>query len=145
MIKKINLKPRVLYITYDGLLRIPYIKKRFKQFNIGHAYRSTYTVGSFQNNLNYIDGNEINLNNMSYHVEKEISQVTINEQFSPLFKIDMTWKNSLLTKFEIKRSRILALSLANSQITETGTQEYVFGLGYRVKDGELSIFSGGRG
>ena len=132
-------------ITYDGLLRIPYIKKRFKQFNIGHAYRSTYTVGSFQNNLNYVDGNEINLNNMSYHVEKEISQVTINEQFSPLFKIDMTWKNSLLTKFEIKRSRILALSLANSQITETGTQEYVFGVGYRVKDVELSIFSGGRG
>ena len=132
-------------ITYDGLLRIPYIKKRFKQFNIGHAYRSTYTVGSFQNNLNYVDGNEINLNNMSYHVEKEISQVTINEQFSPLFKIDMTWKNSLLTKFEIKRTRILALSLANSQITETGTQEYVFGVGFRVKDVELSIFSGGRG
>ena len=132
-------------ITYDGLLKIPYIKKRFKQFNIGHAYRSTYTVGSFQNNLNFIDGNEINLNNMSYHVEKEISQVTINEQFSPLFKIDMTWKNSLLTKFEVKRSRILALSLANSQLTETGTQEYVFGVGYRVKDVEFSLFSGGRG
>ena len=46
-----------------------------------------------------------------------------------------------MTKFEIKRSRILALSLANSQITETGTQEYVFGVGYRVKDVELSIFS----
>ena len=81
----------------------------------------------------------------SYHVEKEISQVTINEQFSPLFKIDMTWKNSLLTKFEVKRSRILALSLANSQLTETGTQEYVFGVGYRVKDVEFSLFSGGRG
>ena len=54
---------------------------------------------------------------MSYHVEKEISQVTINEQFSPLFKIDMTWKNSLLTKFEIGEIGILALSLANSQIT----------------------------
>ncbi len=132
-------------ITYDGLLKIPYIKKRFKQFNIGHAYRSTYTVGSFQNNLNFFEGNEINLNNMSYHVEKEISQVTINEQFSPLFKIDMTWKNSLLTKFEVKKSRILALSLANSQLTETGTQEYVVGIGYRVKDVEFSIFSGGRG
>ena len=30
---------------------------------------------------------EINFNNMSYHVQKEISQVTINEQFSPLFKL----------------------------------------------------------
>lgn len=131
-------------ITYDGLLRIPYIKKRFKQFSIGHAYKSTYSVGSYQTNLNYINGSEININNMSYHVEREISQVTINEQFSPLFKIDMIWKNSLLTRIELKRSRVLALSLANNQLTETGSQEYIIGLGYRIKDVEFKIFSGGR-
>ena len=45
------------------------------------------------------------MNNLSYHVEKEIAQVTINEQFSPLFKLDLVWKNSLLTKIEFKRSR----------------------------------------
>ncbi|MAU36420.1 MAG: cell surface protein SprA [Flavobacteriales bacterium] len=132
-------------ITYDGFVRIPYIKKRFKQFTIGHAYRSTYTVGSYQSNLNYENGDEINMNNMSYHVAREISQVTINEQFSPLFKLDMTWKNSLLTKIEFKRSRILSLSLANNQLTETGSKEYVFGIGYRIQDVEFKIFSGGSG
>ena len=30
----------------------------------------------------------------------EIGQITINEQFSPLIKVDMTWKNSLITKLE---------------------------------------------
>ena len=74
-------------ITYDGFVRIPYIKKRFKQFTIGHAYRSTYTVGSYQSNLSYENGDEINMNNMSYHVAREISQVTINEQFSPLLSL----------------------------------------------------------
>ena len=69
---------------------------------------------------------------MSYHVQREISQVSINEQFSPLFKLDMTWKNSLLTKIEFKRSRMLSLSLANNQLTETGSKEYVFGVGYRI-------------
>ena len=138
-------------ITYDGFIKIPYIKKRFKQFSIGHAYRSTYSVGSYQTNLSYEDldkdgfADNINMNNMSYHVEKEISQVTINEQFSPLFKVDMTWKNSLLTKVELKRSRVLALSLANNQLTETGSQEYVLGVGYRIKDVEFKMFSGGRG
>ena len=132
-------------ITYDGFIRIPYIKKRFKQFTLGHAYRSTYSVGSYQNNNNYINGDEINLNNMSYHVDRDISQVTINEQFSPLFKLDMTWKNSMLTKIEIKRSRILALSLANNQLTETGSKEYVIGLGYRIKNVEFKVFSGGIG
>jgi len=132
-------------ITYDGFIKIPYIKKRFKQFSIGHAYRSTYSVGSYQTNLNYGNGDEVNLNNMSYHVQRDISQVTINEQFSPLFKVDMTWKNSLLTKVELKRSRVLSLSLANNQLTETGSQEYVFGVGYRIKDVEFKMFSGGRG
>tara|TARA_B100001250_G_scaffold125539_2_gene106769 strand:+ start:19684 stop:26826 length:7143 start_codon:yes stop_codon:yes gene_type:complete len=132
-------------ITYDGFIKIPYFKKRFKQFTMGHAYRSTYSVGSYQTNLNYGDGDEINFNNMSYHVSREISQVTINEQFSPLFKVDMTWKNSLLTKLEFKKSRVLALSLANNQLTETGSQEYVVGLGYRIKDVEFKMFSGGRG
>ena len=138
-------------ITYDGFIKIPYIKKKFKQFSVSHAYRSTYSISSYQTNLNYKDlnkdgfTNEINFNNMSYHVQKEISQVTINEQFSPLFKVDMTWKNSLLTKVEIKRSRVLALSLANNQITETGSQEYIVGVGYRFKDVEFNFLSGGRG
>ena len=132
-------------ITYDGFIKIPYIKERFRQFTIGHSYRSTYSVGSYQTNLNYVDGDEINMENMSYHVAREISQVTINEQFSPLFKIDMIWKNSLLTKLEFKKSRVLALSLANNQLTETGSQEYVLGIGYRVKNFELNFFSGGRG
>ena len=132
-------------VTYDGFIKIPYFKKRFKQFTIGHAYRSTYSVGSYQTNLNYSNGDEVNFNNLSYHVAREISQVTINEQFSPLFKVDMTWKNSLLTKLEFKKSRVLALSLANNQLTETGSQEYVIGLGYRIKDVEFKLFSGGRG
>ena len=132
-------------ITYDGFINIPYIKKRFKQFSIGHSYRSTYSVGSYQTNLDYINGDEINMNNMSYHVSREISQVTINEQFSPLFKLDMTWKSSFLTKLEFKKSRVLALSLANNQLTETGSQEYVFAVGYRVKDLQFKMFSGGKG
>jgi cell surface protein SprA len=132
-------------ITYDGLIRIPAIKKRFKSFSLGHAYRSTYSVGNYTTNLDYGDGDNVNINNMSYHVSREISQVTINEQFSPLFKIDMTWKNSLITKVEIKKSRVLALSLANNQLTETTSNEYVIGTGYRIQDVKFNFFSGGRG
>ena len=131
-------------ITYDGLLRVAFIKKIFKQFSLAHSYRSTYSVGSYQTNLDYGDGDQVNINNMSYHVKREISQVTINEQFSPLFKVDMVFKSSFLTKLEFKRSRVLSLSLANNQLTETGSQEYVFGIGYRIKDLEFKLFSSGR-
>ena len=132
-------------INYDGLMTIPYLKRRFRSILIAHAYRSTYTVGSYSSNLNYINGDEVNVNNLSYHVEKEIAQVTINEQFSPLFKLDLVWKNSLLTKIEFKRSRLLSLSLVNSQLTETQTKEYVISAGYRISDLNLNFISSGRG
>ena len=57
----------------------------------------------------------------------------------------MTWKNSLLTRIEFKKSRVLALSLSNNQLTETGSQEFVFGVGYRIQDVEFKMLSGGRG
>ena len=121
------------------------IKRYFKTFSLAHSYRSTYSVSSYNTNLNYIDGDEMNLNNLSYHVQKEIAQVSINEQFSPLFKLDMLWKNSLITKIEIKNSRMLSLSLINNQLTETNTKDYVIGTGFRIKDLEFRFMSGGRG
>ena len=132
-------------ITYDGLIKIKAIKRYFKTFSLGHAYRSTYSVSSYTTNLDYINGDEINLNNLSYQVQKEIAQVSINEQFSPLFKLDMLWKNSLITKVEIKNSRMLSLSLVNNQLTETNTKDYVIGTGFRIKDVEFRFISGGRG
>jgi len=132
-------------ITYDGLVKIKSIKKYFKTFSLAHSYRSTYSVSSYITNLDYINGDEINMNNMSYHVQKQISQVSINEQFSPLFKLDMLWKNSLITKIEIKSSRMLSLSLSNNQLTETNTKDYVIGTGFRLKDVEFRFISGGRG
>tara|TARA_B100000902_G_C27276597_1_gene899198 strand:- start:658 stop:1878 length:1221 start_codon:yes stop_codon:yes gene_type:complete len=132
-------------ITYDGLIKLKSVKRYFKTFSLGHAYRSTYNVSSYSTNLDYIDGDEINLNNLSYHVQKEIAQISINEQFSPLFKLDMLWKNSLITKIEIKNSRMLSLSLVNNQLTESNTKDYVIGTGFRVKDLEFRFISGGRG
>ncbi len=132
-------------ITYDGLIKIKSIKRYFKTFSLAHSYRSTYSVSSYNTNLDYVDGDEMNLNNMSYHVQREISQVSISEQFSPLFKLDMLWKNSLITKIEIKNSRMLSLSLTNNQLTETNTKDYVIGTGFRVKDVEFRFISGGRG
>ena len=137
-------------INYDGLIQVKFIKKRFKTFTLGHAYRSTYSVGSYVSSLDYEDNgtgwsSSINPNTGNYFSQFEIGQVTINEQFSPLVKIDMTWKNSLITKLEIKKNRMLNLSLSNNQITETNGSEYVIGTGYRISDVEFKFRSGGRG
>ena len=64
------------------------------------------------------------------------------KQFSPLIKVDMTWKNSLITKLEIKKNRTLNLSLSNNQLTRIKGSEYIIGTGYRVKDLEFRFRSG---
>jgi cell surface protein SprA len=61
---------------------------------------------------------------------REMTNVSIRETMSPLFKIDLSFKNMLLTNFEISRTRTISLSLSNNQITEARTMQYVFGAGY---------------
>jgi cell surface protein SprA len=71
--------------------------------------------------------------------EWDATAISINEQFSPLFDINMDWKNSLTTRIEFKRSRTLALSTTNNQINEVASKEIVIGAGYRFKEVQLII------
>ncbi|MDD5570845.1 MAG: cell surface protein SprA [Bacteroidales bacterium] len=134
-------------ITYDGLIKMDFFKKFFKTFTLAHSYRSSYNMGSFNSNILYRDQNGYEwardaINN--YVQQYEIGAVSISEQFAPLFSIDMTWQNSILTKFELKKSRDVSLSLANNQLTELSSNEISVGLGYRLKNLSFSIKSGGR-
>ena len=45
----------------------------------------------------------INPNTGNYFSQYEIGQVTINEQFSPLIKLDMTWKKQF--NYEIRNKK----------------------------------------
>ena len=130
-------------ITYDGLSKIKALKKYFKSVTLSHGYRSTYSVNGFTTNLAAAKEGELPNRDISEQANfipaLQISAVTIAEQLSPLINIDMTWQNSLITKFEIKKDRTLSLSTANYQLTETKGEEYVVGLGYRIPNVEIKI------
>lgn len=134
-------------LTYNGLSKISFLKQYFKQVTLTHSYRSTYTVGSYVTNelfdksSNYPSIPDASGNFISQY---DIDMVTIGEQFAPLINIDMTWNNSLLTRFELKKGRTLSLSFANNQLTEASNNEIIVGLGYRFKDVRLNMSSGGR-
>ncbi|MEF9438101.1 MAG: hypothetical protein L0922_04925, partial [Candidatus Mariimomonas ferrooxydans] len=124
-------------LTFDGLSKIPFIQKYFRSININHSYRSSYTVGSFISNpfylateAGYVDTASRDMNG-DFLNEADIGSVSISEQFSPLIALDMNWVNSLTTRIEFKKSRSLNLSLANSQLTEISSNEYVISAGYR--------------
>ncbi len=127
-------------ITFDGLSKIQFLKKYFRSVNISHSYRSSYSVGSFISNPfftvnenGFVDLGSIDFNG-NFFPENDIASVSINEQFSPLINIDMNWVNNLTTRFELKKSRSLALSLTNNQLNEVSSNEFVIGGGYRFSE-----------
>lgn len=133
-------------ITYNGLTKIPFINKYIKTFTLSHAYKSTYTIGGYTTSIHYNPDDDFYQQyqdaSKNFIPKNEIAQVVISEQFAPFFKMELTWANSLLSNFEYRKSRTLSLSFSNNQITEVFSNEYIIGLGYRIKDVTLRISSG---
>ena len=131
-------------VQYEGMVsRIPKLSNIMKTMNFTHSYRSSYTVGSFLTNLNYMTQDDgfsyIRDIQNNFLPQYEFNSVSINETFSPLLNMDITWANDLTTRSEVKRSRSIALSFANNQITETLSSEYIVGVGYRFTRMDLIL------
>lgn len=130
-------------LKYTGFMKFKWFKKRFKRFSVTHGYRSTYTVNQFNTNLDFDTQTPIDPNNPStYQFDQGgnfknktlFSNINLTELFSPLVRIDFEMKNSVKILAEIKKDRMLSLSLDNNLLTEIQGNEYVIGLGYRIKD-----------
>lgn len=134
-------------VTWDGLGKIKMMKKYFQSITIRHAYRATYSIGGFANNLLFIDNGDgysssrVPVQNSiiggvqqsaNFNPKYIIQGATITEGFSPLIKFDFRFKKpGWLANFEIKKDKTVNLNITGPQIIETKGQEYVVGVGYR--------------
>ncbi|GAB4154957.1 MAG: cell surface protein SprA [Winogradskyella sp.] len=131
-------------LKYTGLMKIPWFKKTFRRFSIQHGYRSRYTINQFRTNLDYVAGvRGEEYDNQSgdaldqagnFKNETLYSNINLEEQFSPLIRLEFEMKNSIKVLAEIQKDRMLSLSFDNNLLTEIQGQEYTLGLGYRIKD-----------
>ena len=127
-------------VSYDGLSKIPSLKKTFRRFNLNHTYRSTMST-SYTTNLQYeedasgLPGAIDNGPEGNYISQRQFNTVSISEQLSPLIGLDMTIKtannNEPQLKVELTRDRNVSFGLANYQITETKSNGIVIGIGYK--------------
>lgn len=132
-------------VSWDGLGKLKVMKKYFQSITIRHAYRATYTIGSFNNNLLFnesLGGGRVPVTNFgqnaNFNPRYTIAGATITEGFSPLIKFDFKFnKPGWLGNFEIKKDKTVNLNITGPQIIETKGQEYVVGIGYRYPN--LSI------
>lgn len=131
-------------VRFDGLGKIEALRKYVNSIVMNHSYRSTYSVGSFINNpffvYDSVNGVPIVTDLQgNFMVPQTINTVSINENFSPLFDLNMDWKNSLTTRVEYRRSRTIALNMANTQVNEVNSSEIIVGAGYRFNQVPLVI------
>ena len=137
-------------VTYNGLLKFNWFKKRFEALDIRHAYRSAYSVNNFASNLKFQEAQstisqEDDIDNDGNFLNSEtISGVNITENFEPLIGIDFSLKSGAQVSFDYKKDRTLSLSLFNNAITEILGEELVMGLGYRIKDVQFNMKIAGK-
>lgn len=133
-------------VKYSGLAKLPKMKKVFKSFNINHSYKSVYAVGSYNTYstfMSYMGSigfiQDVTTGTPTPSSMYDVSTVSINEQFSPLIGVDMTFNNNLTLKAEYRKARVLTLSMTSQQLTETRSNDLVIGCGYKVAD--LNLFA----
>lgn len=131
-------------VKYTGLMKLPWFKSNFKRFSLTHGYRASYTVNQFQSNLDYNpDIPEAVDQSGNFKAKTLLTNVNLTEQFSPLLRVDFEMNNSIKILAEMRKDRALSLSFANNLLTEIKGNEYIIGLGYRIKDLRIVTNFGG--
>ncbi|MEL6590583.1 MAG: cell surface protein SprA, partial [Bacteroidota bacterium] len=143
-------------INYNGLNNLPFIKEYFNSFTFRHAYRATYQIGNYTNNLNALllggapfaldtVGTDVNGDLLeNFFSEQNIQIASINEQFSPFIGLNFGLKNGVTGQLDYKKGRQLSLSLGSMQLTELRNEDFSLMVGYRKDKLNLQFSAFGR-
>ena len=129
-------------VTYDGLIKIPAIKKHFKNVTLSHQYRCSYSVGAFTSFLNWVDAGQDGLgyiqsilnDNPTPSSPYSISSVSLTEAFSPLLGADATLLNNVTVRADYSTTRNLSLNTTSYQLVEALSKKVTIGLGYKYAE-----------
>ena len=143
-------------IDYSGLAKIPAFAEVFSSITLSHGYRSIYNVTNYTNSLRYTSNLTLNQDILNYPQATKldengrlipvyiIQQVSIAEQFAPLFGINIKTKTNISTRIDYKRERNLLLNMSNAQVTETSGNDVTMDLGFTKSDFKLPFKVRGR-
>ena len=126
-------------LLYNGLTKIPGLSEVFSNISLTHGYNGSLSMNSFSSSLLYADElgfgaprfqDPVSKNYVPYFL---IPNVTISERMEPLIGLNVTTVSQWSVRFEYKKSRILALSLVDYQLSENNSTEWVVGTSFRKR------------
>ena len=126
-------------LLYNGLAKIPGLSNLFSNISLTHGYNGSLSMNSFSSSLLYTDDrgysaprfrDQVSGNYVPYFL---IPNITISERMEPLIGLNITTITQWSIRFEYKKSRILALSLVDYQLSENNSTEWIIGTSYRKR------------
>ncbi len=142
-------------VSYNGLSKLPFFKDIFTNVRISHGYKSSLSINTFESDLNYDDydenidqiidpRNQANLDtiNRNYYSRFLVPSIVIEEQFAPLFGIEIKTKNDMNISFSYNKRRGLSMGFISYELAETRSTTLDFGFDWKVKNIRLGFLPG---
>ncbi len=130
-------------ITWQGFEKvIPILGERMNRASLSHSYKGTYRLGwNFvpqfgEETTSSIAGIQIN----DRRDEFEPASVTVDQRFSPLIQLNITWKSALKTDFGLESSKLTTFSLSSKTVSERKSQGFKLNLNYTFRKVRIPIF-----
>ncbi|MEX2477249.1 MAG: cell surface protein SprA [Gracilimonas sp.] len=130
-------------LTWTGVEdMIPFIGNSMRRATITHSYTGNYRMGW---NLNTITGEQPGQGIGAFSVidvkgEYEPTSINVEQRFSPLMQLNITWESDLRTQIGYDRSKTNSLALSSRTVTERLSKGLTASINYTFRGITLPFF-----
>jgi len=130
-------------LTWSGVEDlIPFIGNSMRRATLTHSYTGNYRMGW---NLNTITGEQPGQGIGAFSVidvkgEFEPTSINIEQRFSPLIQLNVTWQSDLRTQIGYDRSKTTSLALSSRTVTERLSKGLTASINYTFRRIRLPFF-----
>lgn len=130
-------------VTWQGFEKIiPFIGDNMNRASLTHSYKGTYRLGwQFVNQFG--DPTTQNLGGLTINDNRdrfEPASITIDQRFSPLIQLNITWKSALKTDFGYETSKLTSFALSSKTVSERRSKGFKLNLNYTFRKVRIPIF-----
>ncbi len=130
-------------VTWQGFEKfIPFVGDNMNRASLTHSYKGSYRLGwQFVNQFG--DPTTQNLGGLTINDNRdkfEPASITIDQRFSPLIQLNITWKSALKTDFGYETSKLTSFALSSKTVSERRSKGFKVNLNYTFRKVRIPIF-----
>lgn len=136
-------------LSYSGMSKWPILRRLVQSLTLRHGYTAEYQA-DYQTNSAFSSEDPIRsveLGSRRILQSAELYQtgaMRINERYSPLIGVDISWKGQVTTNVSLNRSNAYSFSASNMEVSENRTSELSVTAGFQKTGMKLPFFGGKR-